>query len=90
MEAEKKEQDKLTRVLKGLTGITESEQPNGLQNQVSKQHVLMTGLYDPPSYFVLGEQRLQKIRGWMSSPETLKKALEAEDDELQSWLGQYQ
>lgn len=36
------------------------------------------------------EQRLQEIRKWMSSPETLTKALEAEDDELQSWLDQYQ
>ena len=38
----------------------------------------------------LMEQRLQEIRKWMSSPEILKKALEAEEDELQSWQDQYQ
>lgn len=52
MEAEKKRDDKLASVLKGLTGITESQQPSSLQEQVSKQHVLMTELYDPPSYFI--------------------------------------
>jgi hypothetical protein len=38
----------------------------------------------------LMEQRLQEIRKWMSSPDVLKKALKAEEDELQSWLDQYQ
>ncbi len=50
--AEKKEQAKLNAALKGLTGVTEIKQPDSLREQVSQQHVLMTGLYDPPTYFV--------------------------------------
>jgi len=50
--AEKKDQNKPASVLRGLTGIAESKQPGSLQEQVSKQHVLMTELYVPPSYFV--------------------------------------
>lgn len=53
MNSENKRDEKLKRVLNGLTGITKSERPNSSQEQVSKQQVLMTGLYDPPSYFVL-------------------------------------
>jgi len=34
--------------------------------------------------------RDKEIRKWMSSSEILKKAFEAEEDELQSWLDQYQ
>ena|GEM_PF-2960060 len=52
MGAENKRNDKRASILKGLTGITEDQQPDSLQEQISKQHVLMTGLYDPPSYFV--------------------------------------
>ncbi len=38
----------------------------------------------------LGDQRLQEIRGWMSSPETFKQALEAESAAEQDWWDQYQ
>lgn len=37
----------LTRILKGLTGVTEDKPPKHYQQQV-----LLTGLYEPPTYFV--------------------------------------
>lgn len=61
---EKKEHTKLKAVLKGLTGVTEIKQPDSLREQVSQQHVLMTGLYDPPTYFVFMLMRVANFTAY--------------------------
>lgn len=53
--------DKLSKILNGLTGIIEGKQPESYQQQASEQLVLLTGLHEPPSYFVY---ILMKIAGF--------------------------